>query len=54
MVELAENCDECPHFGKSINNRPMCFKIKKEFDEGDILDIDEGFIPSWCPLLKDG
>ncbi len=54
MLGSIENCDECSHFGKSINNRPMCFKAKKEFDsEGETLDLDEGFIPSWCPLPEE-
>lgn len=54
MLGLVENCDECSHYGKSINDRPMCFKAMKEFDsEGETLDLDEGLIPKWCPLPKE-
>lgn len=45
-----ENCDECSHFGPSINRIPMCHKKKKEMDYVETLDLDEGIIPSWCPL----
>lgn len=53
MSGLVEYCDECSHFGKSINDKPMCFKIKKELDEAEVLDLDEGIIPKWCRLPKD-
>ncbi len=42
-----ENCEDCSHQNKSINDNPMCYKIMKEIPWSN---YENGDIPHWCPL----
>ena len=51
MKGLVEACadGECSHFGESINGKDLC-TIKLKEIERTPEEIEEGAIPSWCPL----
>lgn len=54
MKGLVEVCveGECSHFGESINGKDLCSKIMKEIERTP-EEIEDGEIPSWCPLDKE-
>lgn len=51
MKGLVEVCadGECSHFGESVNKKDFCTKNMKEIERTP-EEIEEGAIPSWCPL----